>query len=98
MSNAPYLLKQARTGYRMGDNSVVDEMIYDGLWEIFNGYHMGVTAENLAAKFGISRADQDALAASSQNKAVAAIEAGRFKDEIVPINIPQRKGRPHRRG
>ena len=94
MSNAPYLLKQARTGYRMGDNSVVDEMIYDGLWEIFNGYHMGVTAENLAAKFGISRADQDALAASSQNKAVAAIEAGRFKDEIVPINIPQKKGDP----
>jgi len=94
MSQAPYLLKQARTGYRMGDGSLADEMILDGLWEIFNGYHMGMTAENLAAKFGITRADQDALAAASQNKAVAAIEAGRFKAEIVPVTIPQKKGDP----
>jgi acetyl-CoA C-acetyltransferase len=94
MSNAPYLLKQARTGYRMGDGSIVDEMIADGLWEAFNGYHMGVTAENLAAKYGISRADQDAFAASSQNKAEAAMNAGRFKAEIVPIAIPQKKGDP----
>jgi len=92
MSQAPYLLKQARTGYRMGDGSLVDGMIQDGLWEIFNGYHMGMTAENLAAKFGITRTDQDALAAASQNKAVAAIEAGRFAAEIVPVRIPQKKG------
>jgi acetyl-CoA C-acetyltransferase len=94
MSNAPYLLKQARTGYRMGDGSIVDEMIADGLWEAFNGYHMGVTAENLATKFGISRADQDAFATASQNKAEAAMNAGRFKAEIVPISIPQKKGDP----
>ena len=94
MSQAPYVLRQARTGYRMGDGSLVDEMIYDGLWEIFNGYHMGITAENLAAKYGISRADQDALACASQNKAIAAIEAGRFKAEIVPVAIPQKKGDP----
>jgi acetyl-CoA C-acetyltransferase len=94
MSNAPYVLKQARTGYRMGDGSLVDSMISDGLWEIFNGYHMGVTAENLAAKYGISRADQDALAAASQNKAEAAMAAGRFKAEILPVSIPQRKGDP----
>ena len=78
----------------MGDGSLVDAMINDGLWEIFNGYHMGVTAENLATKYGITRADQDALAAASQNKAIAAINAGRFKDEIVAVKIPQRKGDP----
>jgi len=94
MSLAPYLLRQARTGYRMGNGEVVDSMIYDGLWEIFNGYHMGITAENLAAKFGISREDQDKLAAASQNRAVAAIKGGRFKDEIAPVVIPQRKGDP----
>jgi len=94
MSQAPYLLKQARNGYRMGNGEVVDSMIYDGLWEIFNGYHMGITAENLAAKFGISRDDQDALAASSQNKAIAAIKSGRFKDEIAPVSIAQKKGDP----
>jgi acetyl-CoA C-acetyltransferase len=94
MTNAPYLLKQARSGYRMGDGSLVDEMVYDGLWEIFNGYHMGMTAENLAAKYGITRADQDALAAASQNKAIAAINSGRFKDEIVTVKIPQKKGDP----
>lgn len=94
MSLAPYLLRQARNGYRMGNGEVVDSMIYDGLWEIFNGYHMGITAENLAAKFGISREDQDALAASSQNKAIAAIKSGRFKDEIAPVSIAQKKGDP----
>ena len=94
MSLAPYLLRQARNGYRMGNGEVVDSMIYDGLWEIFNGYHMGITAENLAAKFGISREDQDALAAASQNKAIAAIKSGRFKDEIAPVSIAQKKGDP----
>ncbi len=94
MSQAPYLLKQARTGYRMGDGSLVDSMIYDGLWDIFNDYHMGVTAENIAAKYGISRAEQDAFAASSQNKTERAQAEDRFKDEIVPVAIPQRKGDP----
>ena len=94
MSQAPYLLNKARTGYRMGDASLVDEMIQDGLWESFNGYHMGITAENLAAKYGITRAEQDAFAAASQNKAIAAIEAGRFKAEILPLAIPQKKGDP----
>lgn len=94
MSLAPYILKQARTGYRMGNGELIDSMIYDGLWEIFNGYHMGVTAENLATKYGISREDQDELAASSQNKAEAAMKSGRFKDEITPVSIPQRKGDP----
>ncbi len=92
MSQAPYLLRQARTGYRMGDGSLVDSMIYDGLWDIFNDYHMGITAENVAAKYGIGRAEQDAFAASSQNKTERAQAEGRFKDEIVPVSIPQRKG------
>ncbi|MBN2875816.1 MAG: acetyl-CoA C-acetyltransferase [Spirochaetales bacterium] len=94
MSRAPYLLPQARTGYRMGNGELVDSMIYDGLWEIYNGYHMGITAENLAAQFNISREDQDALATASQNRAEAAMKGGRFKDEIVPVVIPQRKGDP----
>jgi acetyl-CoA C-acetyltransferase len=94
MSQAPYILRQARTGYRMGDGDLVDSMIYDGLWDIFNGYHMGVTAENVAAKYGISRAEQDAFAAASQNKTERAQAEGRFKDEIVPVSIPQRKGDP----
>ncbi|MDA8427591.1 MAG: acetyl-CoA C-acetyltransferase [Treponema sp.] len=92
MSQAPYLLRQARTGYRMGDGSLVDSMIYDGLWDIFNDYHMGITAENVAAKYGIGRAEQDAFAAASQNKTERAQAEGRFKDEIVPVSIPQRKG------
>ncbi len=94
MSQAPYLLKQARTGYRMGNGEIVDSMIYEGLTDIFNGYHMGITAENLAAKYGITRQAQDELSASSQNKAEAAIAAGKFKDEIVPVTIPQKKGDP----
>ncbi len=94
MSLAPYYLKQARTGYRMGNGELTDGMVFDGLTDIFNGYHMGITAENLAAKYGISRAEQDAFAAASQNKAEKAQAEGRFKDEIVPVLIPQKKGEP----
>lgn len=94
MSNAPYLLPNARNGYRMGNGTLVDSMIHDGLWEIFNDYHMGMTAENLADKFDISREEQDAFAAASQNKAEAAIKAGKFKDEIVAVSIPQRRKDP----
>lgn len=92
MSAAPYLLKNARTGYRMGHGEIIDSMIYDSLTDIFNNYHMGVTAENLAEKYNITREEQDAFAASSQNKAEAAIKEGRFKDEIVPVVIPSKKG------
>jgi acetyl-CoA C-acetyltransferase len=94
MSLANYVLPGARTGLRMGHATVVDTMISDGLWDAFNDYHMGITAENLAEKYDISREAQDAFAASSQQKATAAIEAGRFVDEITPILIPQRKGDP----
>ena len=94
MSQAPYLLKNARDGYRMGDQKVVDSMINDGLWCAFNDYHMGVTAENLCEKYGITREEQDEFSARSQQRAAAAIEAGKFKDEIVPVEIPQRKGEP----
>ncbi len=94
MSLAPYLLPKARTGLRMGDGAVVDEMIKDGLWDVFNDYHMGITAENLAEKYEISRGEQDLFAAGSQNKAEAAIKDGKFKDEILPFEIPQRKGEP----
>ncbi|MGI6585917.1 MAG: acetyl-CoA C-acetyltransferase [Lutisporaceae bacterium] len=92
MSAAPYLLRNARTGYRMGHGEIIDSMIYDSLTDIFNNYHMGVTAENLAEKYNISREEQDAFAASSQNKAEAAIREGKFKDEIVPVVIPSKKG------
>ncbi|MDF3840603.1 acetyl-CoA C-acetyltransferase [Pseudomonas citronellolis] len=92
MSLSPYVLPKARTGLRMGHAQLVDSMIVDGLWDAFNDYHMGITAENLVEKYGISREAQDAFAAASQQKAVAAIEAGRFRDEIVPVSIPQRKG------
>ncbi len=94
MSNAPYLMEGARTGYRMGDQKVVDSMIRDGLWCAFNDYHMGVTAENIVEQYGLNRDEQDEFSAWSQEKAIKAIEAGRFKDEIVPISIPQRKGDP----
>lgn len=94
MSQAPYLLKNARNGFKMGDQKVVDSMISDGLWCAFNDYHMGVTAENLCEKYEISRQEQDEFAASSQQKAEKAITSGRFKDEIVPVEIPQRKGDP----
>lgn len=92
MSQAPYLLKSARTGYRMGHGELTDSMIYDALTDAFNNYHMGITAENLASKYNITREEQDAFAAASQNKAEAAIKEGRFKEEIVPIVIPSKKG------
>ena len=94
MSRAPYALPDARWGRRMGDGKLVDLMILDGLWDAFNDYHMGNTAENVAKKFGITRQDQDELACASQNKAEAAIKAGKFKDEIVPVELPSRKGAP----
>ncbi|MBK3847785.1 acetyl-CoA C-acetyltransferase [Pseudomonas stutzeri] len=94
MSLAPYVMPAARTGLRMGHGKLVDSMIQDGLWDAFNDYHMGITAENLVEKYGITREAQDAFAASSQQKAVAAIEAGRLRGEITPIEIPQRKGEP----
>jgi acetyl-CoA C-acetyltransferase len=94
MSMANYVMPGARTGLRMGHSTLIDSMISDGLWDAFNDYHMGITAENLVEKYGISREDQDAFAAASQQKAVAAIEARRFVDEITPILIPQRKGDP----
>ena len=88
------MLPKARTGLRMGHGQLVDTMISDGLWDAFNDYHMGITAENLVEKYAISREEQDAFAAASQQKAVAAIESGRFAEEITPILIPQRKGEP----
>jgi acetyl-CoA C-acetyltransferase len=92
MSLAPYVLPKARTGLRMGHASLVDSMIQDGLWDAFNDYHMGITAENLVAKYGLSREQQDAFAAASHQKAAAAIAEGRFRDEITPVAVPQRKG------
>ncbi|GFM57427.1 acetyl-CoA C-acetyltransferase [Pseudomonas capsici] len=96
MSLANYVMPGARTGLRMGHASLVDTMISDGLWDAFNDYHMGITAENLVDKYDISRQAQDEFAANSQQRAIAAIEAGRFVDEITPILIPQRKGDPLR--
>ncbi|MGC8867187.1 MAG: acetyl-CoA C-acetyltransferase [Elusimicrobiales bacterium] len=92
MSNAPYAVKNARWGYKMGNGELIDLMIYDGLWDIFNNYHMGITAENLAEKYNISRSEQDEFAVMSQNRAEKAIKEARFKDEIVPIEIHQKKG------
>ncbi|KQL53630.1 acetyl-CoA acetyltransferase [Heyndrickxia shackletonii] len=92
MSQAPYLLKGARDGFKMGDQKLVDSMIQDGLWCAFNDYHMGITAENLCDRYEISREEQDQFSAESQSKAVKAIEEGKFKDEIVAVEIPQRKG------
>lgn len=94
MSQTPYALPGARWGQRMGDGKFQDLMILDGLWDAFNGYHMGITAENVSAKYGVSREDQDRLALASQQKAEAAIKGGLFKDEIVPVQVPQRKGEP----
>lgn len=94
MSAAPHVMMGSRDGFRMGDAKLVDSMIVDGLWDVYNQYHMGITAENVAEKFGINRAEQDEFAVKSQNKAEAAIKAGRFKDEIFPLSIPQRKGDP----
>jgi acetyl-CoA C-acetyltransferase len=94
MSAAAYLTHGARKGFRMGPVEMLDSMITDGLTDVFSGLHMGLTAENVAAQYGITREEQDRFALASQNKAEAAIKSGRFKDEIVPISIPQRKGPP----
>ncbi len=94
MSNAPYLLPKARLGYRMGDGKLVDSMISDGLWCAFNDFHMGYTGEIIAEKYGISREEQDRYALSSHQKAIAAIDGGKFAREILPVEIPQRKGEP----
>ncbi|MBZ0244030.1 MAG: acetyl-CoA C-acetyltransferase [Bacteroidales bacterium] len=94
MTNAPYLMPKARTGYRMGDGTLVDSMILDGLTDAFNGYHMGITAENIAERWKFTREQQDEFALKSQLKAEKAQKEGRFKDEITPVIIPQRKGDP----
>ena len=94
MSMAPYILKKARFGYRMGNGELYDTMVKDGLWEVFNDYHMGITAENIAEQWNISRDDQDQFALTSQQRAAKARDSGRFKDEIVPVEIPQRKKEP----
>lgn len=94
MNQAPYLVPTARTGARMGDAKMVDSMIKDGLWDIFNNYHMGITAENVAEQYNIDRETQDRLAVTSQNRAEAAQAAGYFKDEIVAVEVPQRRGDP----
>jgi len=94
MSMAPYMVDKARWGCRMGNTQFIDSMIKDGLWCAFNDVHMGITAENIAAKYGFSREDQDAFALESQNRAVAAIDDGRFQDEILPVEIPKKKGDP----
>jgi len=94
MSLSPHVLPNSRDGQRMGDWKMVDTMIVDGLWDVYNQYHMGITAENVAKEYGITREQQDALALASQQKAAAAQDAGRFKDEIVPVAIPQKKGDP----
>ena len=92
MSASPHVLNNSREGFRMGDAKLTDTMIVDGLWDVYNQYHMGVTAENVAKKFGISRQEQDEFALASQNKAEAAQKAGKFKDEILALEIPQKKG------
>lgn len=94
MSQAPYLMPKARQGYRMGDQKVIDSMVHDGLWCAFNDYHMGVTAENLCDQFMITREEQDAFSARSQQRAAQAIAAGKFTDEIIAVEIPQRKSAP----
>ncbi|WP_416885253.1 acetyl-CoA C-acetyltransferase [Marinospirillum sp.] len=94
MSQSPHILPNSRSGQRMGNWVAQDTMIVDGLWDAFNDYHMGITTENIVDKFNISREDQDAFAAASQAKALAARNAGRFADEIIPVTIPQRKGDP----
>jgi acetyl-CoA C-acetyltransferase len=91
MTNAPYLLPQARKGYRLGNAQIIDSMVHDGLWDIFNDYHMGITGENVAQKYGIARDEQDEFALNSHRKAVAAIKECRFKSQIVPVEIPARK-------
>src|SRR3981189_1734402 len=93
MTNAPYLLPQARKGYRLGNAQVVDSMVHDGLWDIFNNYHMGITGENVAEKYGIPREEQDEFALNSHRKALAAIKECRFKAHILPVELaPKKKG------
>lgn len=94
MSMSNYVISKARWGHRMGHGSIVDSMVHDGLWDIFNDYHMGITAENIAEQYNITREDQDNFALQSQLRAEKAIKSGRFKDEIVPVEIPQKKGDP----
>jgi acetyl-CoA C-acetyltransferase len=91
MTNAPYLLPQARKGYRLGNGQVIDSMVHDGLWEVYNDYHMGITGENVAEKYGITREEQDEFAVNSHRKAVAAMRECRFKPQIVPVEIPAKK-------
>ncbi len=91
MTNAPYLLPQARGGYRLGNGKVIDSMVHDGLWDIYNDYHMGITGENVAEKYGITREEQDEFAVHSHRKAVAAMKECRFKSQIVPVEIPAKK-------
>jgi acetyl-CoA C-acetyltransferase len=91
MTNAPYLLPQARKGYRLGDGQIVDSMVRDGLWDIYNDYHMGITGENVAEKYGITREEQDEFAVNSHRKAVAAIKECRFKAQIIPVDLPAKK-------
>jgi acetyl-CoA C-acetyltransferase len=95
MTNAPYLLPQARQGYRLGNAEIIDSMVHDGLWDVFNNYHMGITGENVAEKYGITREEQDQFALNSHRKAVAAIKECRLKSQIVPVEIPaKKKGAP----
>ncbi len=97
MSNAPYVLQQARTGYRMGNGALVDVMVNDGLWDVYNNFHMGAAAEMVAEKYGVTRQEQDAFAAESHRRAAAATAAGRFREEILPVEIPAaKKGEPVR--
>ncbi|PPK53536.1 acetyl-CoA C-acetyltransferase [Marinobacter persicus] len=94
MSQAPHVLPNSRTGQRLGNWTMIDTMVHDGLWDAFKDYHMGITAENIVEKYGISRDEQDAFAAASQQKAAAAQQAGHFDSQIVPVSVPQRKGDP----
>ena len=91
MTNAPYLLPQARKGYRLGNGKVIDSMVHDGLWDIYNDYHMGITGESVAEKYGITREEQDEFAVNSHRKAVAAMKECRFKSQIVPVELPAKK-------
>jgi acetyl-CoA C-acetyltransferase len=91
MTNAPYLLPQARRGYRLGNAQIIDSMVHDGLWDVYNNYHMGTTGENVAEKYGISREEQDQYALNSHRKAVAAIKECRFKSQILPVELPTKK-------
>src|SRR5258707_1046840 len=91
MTNAPYLLPQARKGYRLGNAQIVDSMVNDGLWDIYNNYHMGITGENVAEKYSITRDEQDQFALNSHRKALAAIKECRFKSQIVPVELPTKK-------